>query len=242
MPEIANPPQTVNASVKAALALTGGALVVIALRQLHIHFDIQPLRDLVAASKGVSSAHPLAFPIAFFCAYVATTAMCIPLEVPFALLAGAFFGLAGGVVVASFASVIGATIAFLLARHLLRDRLQRRFGARLEALNRGFACDGIVYLINLRLLPVVPFSLCNPLMGLTTMPVATFFVVSQACMIFATVIFVNAGTQISTLRSVDDIMTPRLLISLAALGVLPFVAKLVLRAIAPDRSNPLAAE
>ncbi|WP_443750062.1 TVP38/TMEM64 family protein [Asticcacaulis solisilvae] len=220
--------------------MTAAALAVVVLLQLHVHLDLQPLRDLVAASKHVSSAHPLAFAVIFFCAYVVTTAMCIPFEIPFALLAGAFFGLAGGVVVASFASVIGATIAFLLARHLLRDRLQRRFGSRLEALNRGFARDGIVYLINLRLLPVVPFSLCNPLMGLTTMPVVTFFAVSQACMIFATVIFVNAGTQIATLQTTDDIMTPRMLVSLAALGVLPFLAKVVLRAVAPDRSGPLA--
>lgn len=189
------------------------------------HVGIVPLKRLVAPLLREQARAPLMFAAAYFAAYVATTALCIPLEVPFALVAGALFGLAGGVVLASFASAIGATLAFLGARYLLRRHVRRYFGAQFQTINQGFARDGIFYLINMRLTPIVPFSLCNPLMGLTTMRVGVFYIVSQICMIFATLIFVNAGTQLLSLRSFGDIISPSLVLGLAALAMLPWLGR-----------------
>ena len=194
-------------------------------------FDLATLKALLAPLLSAKASAPVAFTSLYFAAYVAATGLCIPLEVPFALLAGAIFGLAEGVIISSFASIFGATLAFLATRFLLRDRMARYFGAQLKVANQGIERDGVFYLINMRLTPIIPFTLCNILMGLTTMPVRVFFVVSQACMIFATIIFVNAGTQLLNLRTFGDIMSPGVLAGFVALALLPWLARGLLRGI-----------
>ncbi len=202
--------------------------------------DIAGLREWLAPLMRQQAHAPLLFALAYFAAYVAATALCIPLEIPFALVAGALFGLVWGVVIASFASIFGATLAFLGARFLLRDHVRRCFGPQLDRINDGMARDGVFYLINMRLLPVVPFSLCNPLMGLTRMRVGVFFIVSQACMIFATVVFVNAGTQLPAIHSLTDIMSPGLVAGLAALAALPWLGKGLIRGVGALRRRAVA--
>ena len=229
MPDATAPPRPKAIPVKLVTGLALVAAILLAAELLQGRIDIAPLKGWIAPLLRAQAHAPFLFALAYFAAYVATTALCIPLEVPFALVAGALFGLAGGVVLASFASIFGASLAFLGARFLLREPLRRHFAGPLDMVNRGIERDGVGYLVNLRLLPVVPFSLCNPLMGLTTMPLPVFFVVSQACMIFATIIFVNAGTQLLSLHCIGDIMSPRVIAGLAALAVLPWLGKGLVR-------------
>ena len=130
-----------------------------------------------------------------------------------------------GTILVSFASSIGATLAFLAARFLLRDPVQRRFGERLKAVNDGMARDGAFYLFTLRLVPVFPFFIINLLMGLVPIPVRTFYWVSQLGMLAGTIVYVNAGTQLAQIDSLSGILSPRLLLSFALLGVFPLLAK-----------------
>jgi uncharacterized membrane protein YdjX (TVP38/TMEM64 family) len=231
MPDVTAPVSSKPIPIKLVTGLVVVAAVILGAGVLQGRVEIAPLRGLLTPLLQTQAHAPFAFALAYFAAYVATTALCIPLEVPFALGAGALFGLAAGVVLASFASVFGASLAFLGARFLLREPVRRHFAGPLDRINKGIERDGIGYLVNLRLLPVVPFSLCNPLMGLTTMSLPVFFIVSQACMIFATIIFVNAGTQLWRLHRIGDILSPRLVIGLAALALLPWLGKGVMRGI-----------
>jgi len=160
---------------------------------------------------------------------VALCALCIPGAALFSLAGGALFGLVVGTLAASFASTLGATLAFLGARHLFRDALRRRFGARLAPVDAGIARDGAAYLFTLRLVPLVPFVVINPEMGLTTMRTRTFWLASQAGMLPATIVYANAGTELGRLTSLGDVLSVRVLASLALLAVLPWIGRFALR-------------
>jgi pyruvate/2-oxoglutarate dehydrogenase complex dihydrolipoamide dehydrogenase (E3) component/uncharacterized membrane protein YdjX (TVP38/TMEM64 family) len=174
------------------------------------------------------AASPLLVTAAFFMLYVLVAALSLPGAVVMTLAAGALFGLVTGTILVSFASSIGATLAFLAARFVLRDPVQRRFGERLKAVNDGMARDGAFYLLTLRLVPVFPFFMINLLMGLVPIPVRTFYWVSQLGMLAGTLVYVNAGTQLAQVDSLAGILSPGLLLSFALLGVFPLLAKRVL--------------
>ncbi len=161
----------------------------------------------------------------YFAVYVAVTALSLPGAAAMTLLGGAVFGLAVGTVVVSFASTLGATLAMLVSRYLLRGAVQARFGTRLAELDRGIARDGAFYLFTLRLVPVLPFFAINLLMGLTAMRAWTYAWVSQLGMLAGTVVFVNAGTQLAQLQSLQGILSPGLLGAFALLGVFPLLAR-----------------
>jgi uncharacterized membrane protein YdjX (TVP38/TMEM64 family) len=164
--------------------------------------------------------------VAIYCAvYVANTALSLPAATILTLAGGALFGLWLGTLLASFSSTLGAAIAFLLTRYLFADLIQRRWPARLEAINRGVAADGAFYLFTLRLVPLFPFFVVNALMGLTTMRVGTFWWVSQLGMLPATFIYVNAGTELAQITSPRGILSPGVLISLALLGIVPLALR-----------------
>ncbi|MGO4999194.1 FAD-dependent oxidoreductase [Oceanisphaera sp. W20_SRM_FM3] len=165
----------------------------------------------------------------FFVLYVLLAALSLPGAAIMTLAAGAFFGLWQGLVLVSFASSIGATLAFLVSRFLLRGQVQHRFGDRLKAIDKGINRDGAFYLFTLRLVPVFPFFIINLLMGLTTLPIRTFYWVSQLGMLPGTLVYVNAGTQLAAINSVSGILSPTLLASFALLGVFPLLARAVLR-------------
>ena len=169
-------------------------------------------------------AHPWLLASGFFLAYVAVTALSLPAATALTLAGGAVFGLLEGTLLVSFASSIGATLAFLSSRFVLRDFVQQRYGKRLAAINTGMQRDGAWYLFTLRLLPVIPFFVVNLLMGLTTLRTRTFYVVTQLGMLAATAVFVNAGTQLASLDSLSDILSPRILGAFVLLGVLPLLA------------------
>lgn len=163
----------------------------------------------------------------YMATYVVVTALSIPGAVVMTLAGGAIFGFATGLMAVSFASTIGATCAFLVARFLLRDFVQQRFGERLKRVNAGVEREGAFYLFTLRLIPVFPFFLINILMALTPMRTVTFFVVSQVGMLAGTAVYVNAGTQLARLDSLQGILSPALIFSFALIGVFPLVAKKV---------------
>lgn len=190
--------------------------------------DLDALRDRLAAMAALRDARPLTVAGLFFAGYVAVTALSLPLAVWMTLAAGALFGFWWGLVLVSFASTIGATLAFLAARFFLRDWVRARLGHRAGAIDRGLQRDGPFYLFSLRLIPVIPFFAVNLLMGLTPMPVATFYVVSQVGMLAGTAVYVNAGTQLAALDSLAGIVSPPLLISFALLGLFPWIARMLL--------------
>lgn len=166
--------------------------------------------------------------LAFAAVYLLVTALSLPGAVPLTLVGGALFGLGVGTLVVSFASTVGATLAMLSARYVLRDVVQARWGAKLEPLQRGVDREGAFYLFSLRLLPVVPFFLLNLAMGLTRMKVWTYFWVSQLGMLAGTLAFVNAGTQLGRIDSASGILSPALWGAFALLALLPFILRRVL--------------
>ncbi|MDJ0808298.1 MAG: FAD-dependent oxidoreductase, partial [Gammaproteobacteria bacterium] len=168
---------------------------------------------------------PLLATILVFLTYIAVTALSLPGAAIMTLAIGAVFGLLWGLVLVSFASTIGATLAFLIARFLLRDVVQDRYGDRLKAINQGVEKDGAFYLFTLRLVPIFPFFIINLVMGLTPIKTLTFYWVSQVGMLAGTLVYVNAGTQLAHLDSPAGILSPGLLGSFVLLGIFPLIAK-----------------
>ena len=168
---------------------------------------------------------PFLVSVVFFALYVLVTATSLPGATIMTLAGGGFFGLAWGFVIISFASTIGATLAFLISRYLLRDWVQKRFGDRLAAINKGVEQEGALYLFSLRLVPIFPFFLINILMGLTPIRTFTYYWVSQVGMLAGTLVYINAGTQLAKIDSLKGIVSPGLLLSFTLLGVFPIIAK-----------------
>ncbi|MGH8462359.1 MAG: FAD-dependent oxidoreductase [Stenotrophobium sp.] len=173
-------------------------------------------------------AHPWQVAGGFFLIYVVATALSFPGATVLTLAAGAIFGLLWGTVLVSFASTLGATLAFWASRYLLRDAIQSRYGDKLKSINEGVAKDGAFYLFTLRLVPAFPFFLINLVMGLTPIRTWTFFWVSQIGMFAGTVVYVNAGLQLGQLTSLRGILSPGLLGAFVLLGIFPYIARALL--------------
>jgi pyruvate/2-oxoglutarate dehydrogenase complex dihydrolipoamide dehydrogenase (E3) component/uncharacterized membrane protein YdjX (TVP38/TMEM64 family) len=195
---------------------------------LNHYLTFDGLKSSLSQFESWRAASPLLVGFAFFLLYVVVTAISLTGAVFMTLAAGALFGLPWGTVIVSFASSIGATLAFLASRYLLRDAIQKRFGDRLKAINDGMARDGAFYLFTLRLVPLFPFFLVNLLMGLTPIRARSYYWVSQVGMLAGTLVYVNAGTQLARLSGLSGILSPGLLISFALLGVFPMLAKRLL--------------
>ena len=175
--------------------------------------------------EALYAAEPLKVSLAYFALYVVATALSFPGAAIITLAGGAIFGLWWGTLLVSFASSLGATLAFLVSRFVLRDSIEAKFGNRLAEINRGIEKDGAFYLFTLRLIPVVPFFVINLVMGLTKMKALTFYLVSQIGMLAGTLVYVNAGTQLAQIDSLQGILSPALLGSFVLLGVFPLIAK-----------------
>ena len=198
--------------------------------------DLAGLKAMLERAQAWRADHPATFAGLFFLAYVAVTALSLPFAVWMTLAAGAMFGFWGGLALVSFASTIGATLAFLTARFFLRDWVSQRLGSRAETLNRGLKRDGPFYLFSLRLIPVVPFFALNLLMGLTQMPARTFYWVSQVGMLAGTAVYVNAGTQLGQLNSLSGIVSPGVLGAFALLAVFPWIARIAMNIVKRRRA------
>jgi len=168
---------------------------------------------------------------AFFGLYVAVTALNIPGAAIMTLAAGALFGLLPGALLVSFASTLGATLAFLLSRFLLRDWVEARFGSMAGRINEGISREGAYYLFTLRLVPAFPFFVINMVMGLTRLRVLTFYLVSQIGMLPGTLVYVNAGTQLGQIETTADILSPGLIGSFILLGLFPLAARRLMAAV-----------
>jgi len=160
--------------------------------------------------------------------YILATSLSLPGAAILTLAGGALFGLVAGTIIVSFASTLGATLACLISRFILRDWIQKRFGDKLTTVNEGIAKEGLLYLFTLRLIPIFPFWLINLVMGLTKMPLKSFFWVSQVGMLPGTIVYVNAGKEIAKIDSLSGILSPGLIISFVLLGLFPLITKKLL--------------
>ena len=164
----------------------------------------------------------------FFLVYVAVAAASLPGAAVMTLAAGALFGVLVGTIIVSFASTLGATLAFLASRYVLRDGIEARFGERLRTVNQGLESDGAFYLFTIRMIPLFPFFVVNLVMGLTRIGTWTFAWVSQVGMLLGTIVYVNAGTQLARIDSLSGIASPAVLASFALLGIAPWFAKAII--------------
>jgi pyruvate/2-oxoglutarate dehydrogenase complex dihydrolipoamide dehydrogenase (E3) component/uncharacterized membrane protein YdjX (TVP38/TMEM64 family) len=214
-----------NKNKLALVVLVAGLVGVFFALDLGRYFSLDYVKGAQAGFAQLYAQHPLSVALVFGVVYVAVTALSLPGATILTLVAGAVFGLWVGLLVASFASSIGATLAMLVARYVLRDSLQARFGARLAEIDKGIEREGAFYLFTLRLVPLFPFFAINVLMGLTKMKAATFYGVSQLGMLAGTFVYVNAGTQLAQLTSLKGILSPGLLGAFVLLGLFPLVAR-----------------
>ncbi len=191
-------------------------------------FSLEHLQRSQESLQALKAQHPWAVAGGFVGVYVLATALSLPGAAVLTLAGGGLFGLLWGTVLVSVASTLGATLAMLTARHVLRDAVQQRLGRQLADVNRGIERDGAFYLFSLRLIPALPFFAVNLLMGLTRMRTWTFVWVSQVGMLAGTLAYVNAGTQLAQLTSLSGVLSPGLLGAFVALGLLPLVVKQVL--------------
>jgi pyruvate/2-oxoglutarate dehydrogenase complex dihydrolipoamide dehydrogenase (E3) component/uncharacterized membrane protein YdjX (TVP38/TMEM64 family) len=211
---------------KLALLLLMGTLIAgFFLFDLHHVLTLDGIKGSLGEFQRWRASSPLLVAGAFFGIYVLVTALSLPGAAVMTLVGGALFGLLWGTVIISFASSIGALLAFLVSRYLLQDTVQSRFGERLKTLNAGIEKDGSFYLFTLRLVPIFPFFMINLLMGLTPIRARTFYWVSQVGMLAGTLVYVNAGTQLGQLDSLSGILSPGLVLSFVLLGIFPLLAR-----------------
>lgn len=199
------------------------------------YLTLESLKSQQATIESYRAANPLLSVIWFVSLYIVVTALSLPGATILTLAGAAVFGLLWGTVIVSFASSIGATLAFLAARFLFRDSVESKFGKRLDTLNEGIARDGKLYLLSLRLVPIFPFFMINMLMGLSSMKIWTFYWVSQIGMLAGTVVYVNAGTQLAKIESLSDILSPALLASFVLLGIFPLLAKKIIDSVQANK-------
>lgn len=197
----------------------------------HHYLTLDSLKQQQSALNDYYLVNPAKMLVSFFLVYVLVTALSLPGAVIMTLAAGALFGLFVGLVLVSFASTIGATLAFLASRFLFRRSVQTKFGSQIQTINDGLEKEGPFYLFTLRLIPAFPFFLINLVMGLTNMKTRVFYIVSQIGMLAGTFVFINAGTQLAQLESLSGILSPGLILSFALLGLLPLIANKIVNVI-----------
>src|SRR5260221_313617 len=217
------------------LLLIAAALVAFFASGAHRYFSFENLKAQQASLEASYHAHPVKVAAVFFLLYVTVTSLSVPGAAVLTLVAGAIFGLLVGALLVSFASALGATIAFLASRFVLRDWVRARYATQLQRIDRGVAKEGALYLFTLRLIPAVPYFLINLAMGLTAMRPWTFYWVSQLGMLAATLVYANAGTQLAAIDSPSRILSPGVIGALVLLGLFPLVAKKLLDAVKARR-------
>ena len=209
----------------ALLLLLAALIACFFLFDLGRYLELRYLKQQQQALNALYAAEPFATAAVYFVVYVLAAGLSLPGAWIMSLAGGAIFGLVTGAVLVSFASTLGAVLAFLSARYLLADVVRRRFGGGLAALNKGIEAEGGWYLLTLRLLPAVPFFLVNLLMGVTNMRLSVYFVVTQAGMLPVTLVYVNAGTQLAAVESSADILSLELIASFLLLAIFPLLMK-----------------
>lgn len=212
----------VRLMVAALVALLVGAFFYFDLNE---YARLEFLKQVHDEALGYVDRNPVASSVGYFVVYVLVTGLSLPGAAVMTVAAGALFGLVWGVLLVSFASTIGASIAMLVSRLLLRDWVQDRFAAQLASVNEGVARDGRFYLFGLRMVPLFPFFVINLVMGLSRLSLWQFYWVSQVGMLAGTVVFVFAGTQLAEVRSLGDVLSPGLIVALSLLGAFPLLSR-----------------
>ena len=192
------------------------------------YFSFEMIKEQHQNLKNLTDTNYLLFFGLFFILYIVVTAFALPFAALKTILAGALFGLIPGVILTSFASSIGSTLCLLMSRFLLRDHVEKKYSKYLDKVNEGIKRDGIYYLFFLRLSPIFPFFIINLVFGLTKMKAMTFYLVSQIGMLIGTVVFVNAGVQLSKINRFEDILSLELIISFILIGLVPLIIRKVI--------------
>jgi len=213
---------TVKLLLVAVLVVLVAAFLILDLGE---YASLEYLKQIHTDALAYVAHNPVQSSLGYFAVYVVVTGLSLPGAAVMTLAGGAVFGLVWGVVLVSFASTVGASLAMLIARSLLRDWVQVRFSTQLETVNEGLAQDGEFYLFGLRMVPLFPFFVINLVMGLSKLTIWQFYWVSQVGMLAGTVVFVFAGTQLAQVSSVADVLSPGLIVALTLLGLFPLIAK-----------------
>ena len=192
------------------------------------YFSFEMIKEQNQNLKNLIDTNYLLFFGLFFILYIVVTAFALPFAALKTILAGALFGLIPGVILTSFASSIGSTLCLLMSRFILRDHVEKKYSKYLDKVNEGIKRDGIYYLFFLRLSPIFPFFIINLVFGLTKMKAMTFYLVSQIGMLIGTVVFVNAGVQLSKINRFEDILSLELIISFILIGLVPLIIRKVI--------------
>jgi len=224
-----------NLSRIALLVVIAALIAAFFIFDLQNYLTLETLKAQQTAIETYRSEHPNTAIAVYALVYIAVTGLSLPGAAILTLAGGAVFGLLWGTVIVSFASTIGATLAFLAARFLFRDAVKARFGMRLNAIDAGLEKEGALYLFTLRLVPVFPFFVINLAMGLTRLKTQTFYWVSQIGMLAGTMVYVNAGTQLAKLESLSGILSPALLGSFVLLGIFPLIANKIVETVKADK-------
>lgn len=207
------------------VALLAALVALVKFYNLNDYLTLEYVKASQARLEALYAEKPVLVITVYMAIYIAVVSLSIPGAVPMTLTGGALFGFLSGTVVVSFASTAGATLACAVSRFLLRDWVQKKFGDRLGTLNEGIRREGPFYLLSMRLNPLFPFSAINLGMGLTKMPLRTFYLVSQIGMLPGTMVYVNAGRELAKIESLKDIASPSLILSFVLLSIFPIVIK-----------------
>jgi uncharacterized membrane protein YdjX (TVP38/TMEM64 family) len=227
-------------SKRIAIAVLIVALIVIfEVLGLGRYFTLSYIKASQEKFAAIYSDHWLMVIAAYMVIYILVTSLSLPGAAVMTLAGGALFGLLTGTIVVSFASTTGATLACFISRFVLRDWVQGMFGDKLNTINEGIGKEGAFYLFTLRLIPIFPFWLINLVMGLTRLPLRTFYWVSQAGMLAGTIVYVNAGKELAQISSLSGILSPRLILSFVLLGLFPIAAKKLLSLYKSKKKSPV---
>ncbi len=212
----------------AIVVVVVGLIVIFKVFDLEQYFTLSYVKESQGKFAGLYSNHRFMVSAAYMVIYILVTSLSLPGAAIMTLAGGTLFGLLIGTVVVSFASSIGATLACFISRFVLRDWVQHKFGDKLKTVNEGIETEGAFYLFTLRLIPIFPFWLINLVMGLTKMPIRTFYWVSQVGMLAGTIVYVNARKELAQISSLSGILSPGLIFPFALLGLFPISAKKLL--------------
>ncbi len=219
------------------VALLAIAVVIVKAYNLEQYLTLEYIKASQSGFQALYEAEPALVIAAYMSVYIAVVSLSIPGAVPMTLTGGALFGFLSGSIVVSFASTIGATLACTVSRFLLRDWVQKKFGGRLATLNDGIRREGAFYLLSMRLNPLFPFSAINLGMGLTKMPLRTFYFISQIGMLPGTMVYVNAGRELAKIESLRDIVSPSLVLSFILLSIFPILIRKTLSFLQKRRAH-----
>ncbi|HAM49340.1 MAG TPA: TVP38/TMEM64 family protein [Nitrospiraceae bacterium] len=211
-----------------AVAVIVGLVVIFKVFNLGQYFTLSYVKASQEKFSALYADHRFMVIAAYVVIYILVTSLSLPGAAIMTLAGGALFKLWIGTLVVSFASTMGATLACFISRFILRDWVQRKFGDRLKTINEGIEREGAFYLFTLRLIPIFPFWLINLVMGLTKMPLRTFYWVSQVGMLAGTIVYVNAGKELAKISSLSGILSPGLILSFIILGLFPIATKKLL--------------